>query len=132
MDELEILINWLKQCDMLAEVPIGVDHLDKAAPAAAVHPQGVTVLWRKENVLGAWQARYSLRCMVSVRLTKSGDGHDAAWGLLELQEWVQQNPAPLLGEAQVSRMEKGRLAKENGDGTAVYQAVLTVEYTKAG
>lgn len=132
MDELEILINWLKQCDVLAAVPIGVDYLDKTPPAAAVHPQGVTVLWRKEDVLGQWQARYSLRCMVSVRLTKSGDGHDAARAWLELQKWVQLHPAPLLGEAQVSRLEKGKLAKENGDGTAVYQAVLIVEYTKAG
>ena len=132
MDELEILINWLKQCDVLAEVPIGVDYLDKTAPAAAVHPQGLTVLRRKENVLGAWQVRYSLRCTVSVSLIKSGDGGDAARSWLELQKWVQQNPAPLLGETQVSRLEKGRLAKENGDGTAVYQAVLTVEYAKVG
>lgn len=132
MEELEILIQWLKQCDVLAAVPIGVDHLDKMPPAAAVYPKGLTVLWRKEDVLGRWQEKYRLRCMVSVRFAKSGDGYDAAQSWLELQKWVQLHPAPLLGEAQVSRMEKGKLAQENGDGTAVYQAVLTVEYTKAG
>ena len=132
MDELEVLIDWLKQCDILEEVAFGVDHLEKTAPAAAVYPQGITVLWRKENVLGQWHARYSLRCMVSVRLTKSGDGRDAAGAWLKLQQWVQQHPAPSFGEAQISRLEKGKLVKENGDGTAIYEAVLTVEYTKAG
>lgn len=132
MDELEILIQWLKQCDVLAAVPIGVDYLDKIPPAASVYPQGMTVLWRKEDVLGRWQARYRLRCTVSVRVAKSADGYDAARAWLELQKWVQLHPAPALGEEQISHMEQGRLAKENGDGTAVYRAVLTVEYTKAG
>lgn len=131
MEQLEALRQWLAGCPELGEEALQVDELGKTAPCAALCPEGITELWRREDILGGWKARYRLRIKLLARVLRAAgtDGTAQAQSWLDVQTWVRENPAPALGDDQQTRLEKGKLKSADGDGTAVYEAVLTVEYT---
>lgn len=134
MEQLELLRQWLQSCPVLEGIPVLVDDLGKLPVCASLRPVGITQLWEKKDIAGGIRRRYRLGLRVALRLPRAAgsDGMEAAARWLALQCWVPEHPAPALGQEQVSRMEQGKLAAAKGDGTAVYEAVLTVEYTRNG
>ena len=131
MTELEQLKAWLEGCALFRCLPIRLDALGKAPKCAALRSEGITEVWRREDILGTWLSRYRLKCKLQARLfyPANTDGGENAKAWLDLQQWVQSHPAPALGEEQRTKLENGRLSASAGDGTAVYEATLTVEYT---
>lgn len=133
MKEMEELRQWLAGCAPLQGMPVRLEELGKNAPCAALRGEGMRELRRREDITGRAQVRYALSCRLAARFFRSpgdeGSGETNRW--LEVQKWVQAHGPPAFGEEQTARLEKGRLAEAAGDGTVVYEAALTVEYTKS-
>lgn len=132
METLREIAQWLGDCPLLP--PLQADRLEADAPCGALFSQGIQCLWRKADVQGGWRGRFRLVCELRIRTLS--DDNAQVWEQSErwlaVQDWVLAHPARLLGDNPVCLLEKGRLLQENGDGTAVYTAVLTVEYTRNG
>lgn len=98
------------------------DRLEGLEPALFI--DGLTLLSRKEDILGGEKCRMRL----SARLQARFPGENAeAW--LALQTWVQDNPPPALGGEQTAFLGKGGLKTTDGNGW-LYEAALTVEFTR--
>ena len=119
MEIFDILLSWLQDNGILP----AVDRCGVKPDQAGLFPLGVQELSRNEDVLGniRRRARYSflLRCTAI-------PGEDAARMLLRLQELAAKDP-PALGQNQQFRAEKGKLVKDTGTGTGLYEIRLIAE-----
>ena len=119
MDIFENLLSWLKQQGILP----AVDACGAKPGETGLFPIGVDELRYRKDVLGQVTrfVRYSflLRCVAL-------PGEDAARKLLLLQEMAANDP-PFLGENARFRAEKGKLVKDTGCGSGLYEIRLIAE-----
>ena len=139
---LPALRDFLAGAPALAEISLRVEDAGPAPGTGGLWPRGVTVLTRKEDVLGG----VTLRCRAEFLLRlclplPPGDDRQAlrnAGRLLALQGWVARQSAahalPRFGdglpEGETLRAEEGRLEKADAAATARYTLRLLAEYTE--
>lgn len=139
---LPALRDFLAGAPALADLTLRVENAGPAPGTGGLWPRGVTVLTRKENLLGG----VSLRCRAEFLLRlclplPPGDDARAvknAGRLLALESWVAARSAahalPAFGnglpEGETLRAEDGRLETADAGGTARYTLRLLAEYTE--
>ncbi len=139
---LPALRDFLAGAPALSDLTLRVEDAGPAPGTGGLWPRGVTVLTRKENLLGG----VSLRCRAEFLLRlclplPPGDDARAvrnAGRLLALQSWVAAKSAahalPAFGnglpEGETLRAQDGRLETADAGGTARYTIRLLAEYTE--
>ena len=139
---LPALRDFLAGAPALSDLTLRVEDAGPAPGTGGLWPRGVTVLTRKENLLGG----VSLRCRAEFLLRLClplPPGYDAravrnAGRLLALQSWVAAKSAahalPAFGsglpEGETLRAQDGRLETADAGGTARYTIRLLAEYTE--
>lgn len=139
---LNDLRAFLAQAPALAEIPLRVEEAGPEPGTGGLWPRGVTVVTRKEDVLGG----VTLRCRAEFLLRlclplPPGDDDQAvrnAGRLLALEGWVAARSAahtlPRFGtglpEGETLRAQDGRLEGTDLVGTARYTLRLLAEYTE--
>lgn len=139
---LPALRDFLAGAPALSDLTLRVEDAGPAPGTGGLWPRGVTVLTRKENLLGS----VSLRCRAEFLLRlclplPPGDDARAvrnAGRLLALQSWVAAKSAahalPAFGnglpEGETLRAQDGRLETADAGGTARYTIRLLAEYTE--
>ena len=139
---LNDLRAFLAQAPALAEIPLRVEEAGSEPGTGGLWPRGVTVVTRKEDVLGG----VTLRCRAEFLLRlclplPPGDDDQAvrnAGRLLALEGWVAALSAahtlPRFGtglpEGETLRAQDGRLEGTDLVGTARYSLRLLAEYTE--
>ena len=139
---LPALRDFLAGAPALSDLTLRVEDAGPAPGTGGLWPRGVTVLTRKENLLGG----VSLRCRAEFLLRlclplPPGDDARAvhnAGRLLALQSWVASKSAahalPAFGsglpEGETLRAQDGRLETADAGGTARYTIRLLAEYTE--
>lgn len=139
---LSALRDFLAGAPALAEVPLRVENVGPAPGTGGLWPRGVTVLTRKEDLLGGVRLRCRAEFLLRLCLPlPPGDDAQAvrnAGRLLALQSWVAAQSAahtlPAFGnglpEGETLRAEDGRLETADAGGTARYTLRLLAEYTE--
>ena len=139
---LPALRDFLAGAPALSDLTLQVEDAGPAPGTGGLWPRGVTVLTRRENLLGG----VSLRCRAEFLLRlclplPPGDDARAvrnAGRLLALQSWVAAKSAahalPAFGnglpEGETLRAQDGRLETADAGGTARYTIRLLAEYTE--
>ena len=90
----------------------------------AAFPQGERILARKSDILGGEKQRKRLTVLV-----RCNSYEPAASKIEDFARWAEET-APLLGEAQVFRVEDARLTAKGKDGPGRYEAKLIFEFTE--
>lgn len=121
---LEAVRRWLEGFPGFQGVAFQLEHQSSHTDRGGIFPQGLSQKQRFEDILGDVRVRWAWTAKMSARFP----GEQAQlW--LDLQSWVQENPFPVEGRQPAVRLEKGRLAKTDGNGW-LYEAVLTMEATR--
>ena len=139
---LPALRDFLAGAPALSDLTLRVEDAGPAPGTGGLWPRGVTVLTRRENLLGG----VSLRCRAEFLLRlclplPPGDDARAvrnAGRLLALQSWVAAKSAahalPAFGnglpEGETLRAQDGHLETADAGGTARYTIRLLAEYTE--
>ena len=139
---LPALRDFLAGAPALSDLTLRVEDAGPAPGTGGLWPRGVTVLTRRENLLGG----VSLRCRAEFLLRlclplPPGDDARAvrnAGRLLALQSWVAAKSAAHalpafasgLPEGETLRAQDGRLETADAGGTARYTIRLLAEYTE--
>ena len=139
---LPALRDFLAGAPALSDLTLRVEDAGPAPGTGGLWPRGVTVLTRRENLLGG----VSLRCRAEFLLRlclplPPGDDARAvrnAGRLLALQSWVAAKSAahalPAFGnglpEGETLRAQDGRLETADAGGAARYTIRLLAEYTE--
>ena len=139
---LPALRDFLAGAPALSDLTLRVEDAGPAPGTGGLWPRGVTVLTRRENLLGG----VSLRCRAEFLLRlclplPPGDDARAvrnAGRLLALQSWVAAKSAAhalpafasALPEGETLRAQDGRLETADAGGTARYTIRLLAEYTE--
>lgn len=131
MEQINALWQYLSGFALWQEKTPVVDTTPAAPDGCGLFPRGVEVLERKLDVAG--DERLRLRQSFLLRRRAARTAQAAAW-LMELQSWVLTNPPrhlePVFGTDLQLRMEKGRLTRAEQPGTATYEGIIIMEYTK--
>lgn len=129
MAKLQILRKWLLSSGLLGELL--TDELGKRPPCASLRPEGLTMVWEKQDVLGVRTRRWRLNCVLQARLLHPAreDAQAQADTWLALQQWAAQTAPPELGKDTTVSLEQGKLAYADGTGTAIYTAGLVAEFS---
>lgn len=131
-----------KMCAFLARAPalqgltMAVGDVGPQPYTAGLWAQGVTVLSRRENLLGG--ATLRCRAAFTLRLCLPLTCAENEARLLALQSWVAAESAarraPTFGNADTAhetlRAEQGRMERADAGGTAVYTLRLQADYTQ--
>lgn len=127
MEYLEQLRTWLMGFPQWGEGSLTVDITGAEPGSSGLFPVGIEVLSSREDVLGN---RYSRLRQTFLLRRAAVRGMDAAAWLLAFSRWATQNAvtAPVFGERQTLRAEKGRLINAAQTGTGFYEIRLTFEY----
>jgi len=127
MEHLQELKNWLGGFGGCQDAM--VDSTGAAPEDTGLFPMGVQVVWNREDVLGNVTQRLR-QSYVLRRVAPRGEA--AAVWLANFQHWVAENAqtAPVFGQMQSIRAEKGKLEKAAQAGLGIYAVTLTVEFTK--
>ena len=128
------VLRFLARAPALQGLSLTVGDVGPAPYTAGLWCRGITVLDRRENLLG----RVTQRCRAefTLRLCLPRTDADNAARLLDLQTWAAAESAagrgPVLGNAgrEVLRAEQGRMERADAGGTAVYTVRLQAEYTQ--
>lgn len=142
MTDMETVREWLKTFPGYEALQaLYIDYTQPAPGTAGLCPQGLTVLSRTRDILGnlTVENRYTfgLYCVFG-----KAPGDDAAaleneaW-MEALQAWVQEQSAlglaPTFGdrpEGEHITAGGGRLYAADQEGVAIYQMVLTADFTR--
>lgn len=95
---------------------------------AALICKGREVISRKQDILGSETRRVRLHFVLLLNTAKDplADAPALAQTLLEFGAWLPEH-APILGEDQTVRAEKGRLAAASDTGIARYETQVVFE-----
>lgn len=131
MDQINALWQYLSRFPLWQKQELTVDTTPAAPEGCGLFPRGMEVLSRKQDVTGG----VCLRLRQTFLLRRRGvQAEKAAAWLLELQNWVLGNPPldleTVFGAGLQLRMEKGRLTQGKQPGTAIYEGIIIMEYTK--
>lgn len=127
MEQLEELTVWLKSFPKWEDTDLAVDTTGAQPGACGLFPVGIEVLECREDVLGNRHSRLRQSFLLRRNAVR---GMDAAAWLLAFSRWARQNAAtaPVFGNRQTLRAEKGRLTNATQTGTGFYEIRLTFEY----
>lgn len=132
-----------KMCAFLARAPalqglsMAVGDVGPQPGTAGLWTKGITVLERRENLLGG--VRQRCRAEFTLRLCLPLTQAENAARLLALQSWAAAESAahraPVFGntdtEREVLRVEQGRIERADAGGTVVYTVRLQADYTQS-
>ncbi len=127
------MIETMKNC--IAAFP-GFDGFVFTAEALGPQPgsaalvcKGREVLSRRQDILGAQTCRVRMHFVLMLHTAKDplADDPVLAQALLEFGRWLPEN-APIFGENQTVKAEKGRLAAASGTGIARYETQVVFEF----
>ena len=139
---LPALRDFLAGAPALAEIPLRVEDAGPGPGTGGLWPRGVTVLTRKEDVLGGvtlrCRAEFLLRLCLPLPPRDDAQALRNAGRLLSLQSWVAAQSAahalPAFGnglpQGETLRAVDGRLERADAGGTARYTLRLLAEYTE--
>ena len=126
---------FLARAPALQGLSLTVGDVGPAPYTAGLWCRGITVLDRRENLLG----RVTQRCRAefTLRLCLPDTRAENEARLLALQAWIAAESAahrtPVLGsepQQECLRAEQGRMERAEPGGTAVYTLRLQAEYTQ--
>jgi len=127
MEQIKELENLLRMFPLWGDAALQIDETEPKPGSCGLFPLGIQELSRREDVTGnvrtRLRQRYVLRRVI-------GRGEDAAAWLLALQTWLWGKQLPGFGSDCQVRAEKGSLSKARQAGTDLYEATITLEYTK--
>lgn len=97
--------------------------------SAALVCKGREVLSQKQDILGIETRRVRMHFVLMLHGAKDplADDPALAQALLEFGRWLPGN-APIFGENQTVKAEKGRLAAASGTGIARYETQVVFEF----
>ena len=122
-----------KMCAFLARAPalqglsMAVGDVGPQPGTAGLWTKGITVLERRENLLGG--VRQRCRAEFTLRLCLPLTQAENAARLLALQSWAAAESAA--HRAPVLRAEQGRIERADAGGTVVYTVRLQADYTQS-
>lgn len=133
---LDKMRAFLARAPALRGLTLEVGSVGPQPGTAGLWAKGLTVLERRENLLGGVKQR--CRAEFTLRLCLPLTNAENAARLLELQAWVQAESAagraPVFGNADTAhetvRAEQGRMERADAGGTVVYTVRLQAEYTQ--
>lgn len=127
MEHLEALTVWLRSFPQWGKGALTVDSTGCKPGDCGVFPVGIGVLSQREDVLGNRHCRLRQEFLLRRNAVR---GTDAAAWLLAFSQWATQNAAaaPVFGDRQTLRTEKGRLSQATQTGTGFYEIRLIFEY----
>lgn len=135
MENFVKLHAWLQEYPDISKTGILLTDFTDALPGSTgLFPLGLQELRQKKNIAGGIKAENQEQyTLLRVTCGQQDNEENARW-LLQFQNWIQQqsamNLAPVFGENQQIRAEKGRLYRSNQAGTGIYTVIVTVSYTK--
>lgn len=131
MEQIKALWQYLSGFPKWEQQTLVVDTTAAVPDGCGLFPRGVEVRKRQEDLLG--NVRLQLRQSFLLRRTALHTQTSATW-LLELQNWVLENPPhglePVFGKDLQLRLEKGQLKRTDQSGTATYEGTVIIDYTK--
>ena len=131
---MQKLYAFLARAPALQGLTVQVGDVGSAPGTAGLWAGGITVLDRRQNLLGG--VRQRCRAEFTLRLCLPDTRAENETRLLALQAWIAAESAagrgPVLGNAgrEVLRAEQGRMERADAGGTAVYTVRLQAEYTQ--
>ena len=131
MEQLNALKAHLLRFPLWGEQPLKVDVREGKPEGCILFPLGLQVLARREDVLG----NQVLRLRQSFLLQRAAyAGETAASWLLQLQQWLLQQPVealtPSFGTDLRLWAEAGRMKNAKQPGTGIYEVKIYAEYEK--
>lgn len=130
MEQLNALLGVLRQFPLWEEA-LAVDNWDGCPQNSSLQPLGLTVLSRREDLLG--QVRWRLRQSYCLRRAAYPGAEAAAW-VAGLQNWLLGRSTPELEAAFAPGLrlwaQQGRLVSTSQPGTGIYEIKIHVEYEK--
>lgn len=139
---MQKLYAFLARAPALQGLTVQVGDVGPAPGTAGLWAGGITVLDRRQNLLGGvrqrCRAEFTLRLCLPLPPGDSATAAENAAHLLALQTWVAAEcaagRAPVFGNAdparETLRAEQGKLERAEPGGTAVYTLRLQAEYTQ--
>lgn len=127
---MEQLKNWVAAFPGFAGMTVTVDAQPGIPGSVGLFCRGQKTLWQREDLLGRVRRRRRLTLEVTLACSKDpqGDCLTAAL-LLELARWAEGS-APILGQEQTLRADKGSLHHAAAGGVGVYALELIFEFTE--
>ena len=139
---IQKLYAFLARAPALQGLTVQVGDVGPAPGTAGLWAGGITVLDRRQNLLGGvrqrCRAEFTLRLCLPLPPGDSATAAENAAHLLALQTWVAAEcaagGAPVFGNAdpagETLRAEQGKLERADAGGTAVYSLRIRTEYTQ--
>ena len=132
---MQKLYAFLARAPALQGLTVQVGDVGPAPGTAGLWAGGITVLDRRQNLLGT--VRQRCRAEFTLRLCLPDTRAENEARLLALQAWIAAESAarrtPMLGsepQQECLRAEQGRMERAEPGGTAVYTLHLQAEYTQ--
>lgn len=133
---MQKLYAFLARAPALQGLTVQVGDVGPAPGTAGLWAGGITVLDRRQNLLGG--VRQRCRAEFTLRLCLPDTRAENEARLLALQTWVAAEcaagRAPVFGNAdparETLRAEQGKLERADAGGTAVYSLRIRAEYTQ--
>ena len=132
---MQKLYAFLARAPALPGLTVQVGDVGPAPGTAGLWAGGITVLDRRQNLLGG--VRQRCRAEFTLRLCLPDTRAENEARLLALQAWIAAESAahrtPVLGsepQQECLRAEQGRMERAEPGGTAVYTLRLQAEYTQ--
>lgn len=138
---MQKLYAFLARAPALQGLTVQVGDVGPAPGTAGLWAGGITVLDRRQNLLGGvrqrCRAEFTLRLCLPLPPGDSATAAENEARLLALQAWIAAESAahrtPVLGsepQQECLRAEQGRMERAEPGGTAVYTLRLQAEYTQ--
>ena len=116
---------FLARAPALQGLTVQVGDVGPAPGTAGLWAGGITVLDRRQNLLGG--VRLRCRAEFTLRLCLPDTRAENETRLLALQAWIAAESA---AQQECLRAEQGRMERAEPGGTAVYTLRLQAEYTQ--
>lgn len=129
MEQLQKIKDLLLGFPMWGGQPLGVDIRESRPEGCVLLPLGLQVLGRKEDIAGN-EIRRLRQSFLLRRAALAGE--DAACWLLQLQNWLPQQPVrelePYFGARLRLWAEAGHLTNSKQPGTGIYEVKIYAQY----
>lgn len=119
----EEILSWVRAYPGFAGV--AWESLEAQPGSMGLFSRGLEVVSTARDILGQEHRRLRLGLLLAVHTTED----TMSQTLADFAQWAVQT-APILGENQVVKGEKGNMTRKNAHGTARYELALTLEFTR--
>ena len=128
---MEQLKNWAASYPGFAGMALTLDALPGRPGCIGLFCRGEEVLRRQEDITGGIRCRKRLTLTLALccRKDPEGDCHTPQL-LLDFGRWAASAQAPVLGQDQTVRAEKGGLKHAGAGGVGRYELRIIFEFTE--